>query len=324
MKLLLRLLGLACLVLSVGAAVADDQALKQTQPIASSLGVGSSDYRLGGGDLIEISAYGVKDFQHTVRISASGVVKLPLLGQVSVTGKTAGDLEKHLEDLLRADLIQDPTVSVFVVEYKARMIFVLGAVRQPGQYQVIKRLRVIDVLTMAGGLDQNAGDELLIQHQRPTAVAAADGQQTGVIRRIDLKALLTDGDLELNVALEDGDVITVPEKIVDYYYVVGEVNGPGAFVLPDTGPILVSQALARAGGPMRTAKMKSGTLVRYNEGQERQQIPVNFSAIFAGKTPDVELHPNDIIFVPGSQFKTFGYAMLQVLPSTVTRVTMWR
>ena len=322
MNLQLRIFALASAILAcLGAA--DDQLPKPPAPDLNVLARSSKDYRLGGGDLIEISVYGVQSYSHKVRVAASGLIRLPLIGEISVEGKTAGELERELEGLLREGVIWEPTVSVYTVEHKSRMLFVLGAVRQPGQFQIIKQLRVVDVLTMAGGLADNAGDELLIQRQELNGVIAATkpGEPNNI--RIDLKELLSGGDLSLNITVEDGDIITIPEKIVHHYYVVGEINSAGAFVLPEETSLLASQALARAGGAMKTAKLKKAVLIRFSEAEEREQLPLNFAAIFDGKDPDLNLRPNDIIFVPGSKFKTFGYAMLQVLPTTLTRATIW-
>ena len=282
----------------------------------------AADYKLGGGDLLEISAYGIQSFSHVIRVTASGIIRIPLLGEIAVDGKTASQLERYIEDSLREGFIQEPTVSVFVKEYKARSVFVLGAVQQPGQYQIIKQLRVLDVITLAGGLTPDAGDELLIQ--RHGNGDGSKGSDNTLVTRIDVAALLDGSTQDNNVVVEDGDTLTIAQKIVDYYYVVGEVNGSGAFPLPEEGDILVSQALARAGGAMKTAKLKKGLLVRYDDNQQRIQSPINFPAIFQGEADDVALQANDIIFVPGSGIKSLGYAMLQVVPQTAQRAVIIR
>ena len=118
----------------------------------SSLGKSDAEYRLGPGDLIEIGVFGVENFRHTLRISASGVIKLPLLDPVTAAGLTAAELEERLTALLDGEVIKNPQVSVFVKEYRSQTVYVLGAVQKPGQYQITLQLKIVDVLSMAGGL----------------------------------------------------------------------------------------------------------------------------------------------------------------------------
>ena len=137
----------------------------------SSLGKTDAEYRLGPGDLIEISVFGVENFRHTLRISASGVIKLPLLDPITAAGLTPAELEQRLTSLLNDDVIKNPQVSVFVKEYRSQSVYVLGAVRSPGQYQITLQLKIVDVISMAGGLQSNAVDEAVIQRR------SADGRR---------------------------------------------------------------------------------------------------------------------------------------------------
>jgi len=107
---------------------------------------------------------------------------------------------------------------------------------------------------------------------------------------------------------------------VKVYYVIGEVMSPGAYQLPADRTLLLTQALAQAGGPMKTAKMNSGLLVRYDEQGTRQELAVNFSDLLKGKKADFPIQSNDVIFIPGSNFKNIGYGLLGSIPSTITRI----
>jgi polysaccharide export outer membrane protein len=185
----------------------------------------------------------------------------------------------------------------------------LGAVRNPGQDQITLQLKIVDVLSMAGGLQSNAVDEAVIQRR-----SAEGGDE---IIKVNLQELLEKGDLERNVVVRGGDVIHIQERLAQTVYVVGEVNRAGAFQLPAKQSLRVSQMFAWAGGPMRTAKMSDGILLRYNEKGERQELPVNFADILKGKTEDFMVQANDIIFVPGSKFKSIGYGLLDMVPGTL-------
>ena len=310
---------------AVPAQVAPGQALPvpvpQGVPPASSLPLpqafsalprANAEYRLGPGDLIEVGVFGVDDFRHTVRISASGQVKFPLIEPVNAAGLTAAELEERLAIMLGTDVIKNPQVSVFVKEYRSQPVYVLGAVRTPGQYQITMQLRFVDALSLAGGLQPTAGDEAVIQ--RPLA---GGGEET---ISVDLAKLLETGDLSVNVLIQGGDVIHVRERLVETIYVVGEVTRAGAFVKPPKHDVRVSQVLAWAGGPMKTAKLSDGRLVRYNATGGRDEVPLNIKDIFNGKAEDVFVRPNDILFIPGSTIKTLGFGVLSAIPGTIASI----
>ncbi len=272
-----------------------------------------AEYRLGAGDLIEITVFGVPNFSHNLRISSSGMIKLPLLEPLKAAGQTPAELEESLAAVLDGELIRNPQVSVFVKEYRSQPVFILGAIRSPGQYMVTLQLNIIDVVSMAGGLQPNAGDEAVIQRRNPDTGAAE-------VIKVDLKALVEDGDLSKNVPVSGGDVINIQERPIRTAYVIGEVNRSGAFQLPPKLPLRVSQAIASAGGPQKTAKMSDGILVRYDAAGVRQELPVNFDDILKGKKEDFLVHPDDIIFVPGSKFKSIGYGLLNIVPGALAQV----
>ena len=281
-------------------------------PAFSALPRANAEYQLGPGDLIEVGVFGVDEFRHTVRISASGVVKLPLIDAVSAAGMTAAELEQKLGQMLGTEVIKNPQVSVFVKEYRSQPVYVLGAVRSPGQYQITAQLRIVDAIAMAGGAQPTAGDEATIQ--RPLADG---GEQTITV---DLAKILETGDLSRNVIIQGGDVIHVKPRPVETIYVVGEVSRAGAFQKTPKQELRVTQALAAAGGPMRTASLSKGLLVRYNEAGQRSEVPLDVKAILTGKSPDVLVQANDIIFIPGSTMKSLGYGIMAVLPGTVAAI----
>jgi len=286
-----------------------------------------ADYRVGVGDLLEISVFGFDQFHKTLRIGGAGTIRLPLLEEVAVEGRTVSEIEEMLSRLLKeAELFKDPDVNVKVQEYRSQTVFVLGRVRQPGQYHLTRPSRLIDVLSMAGGVqDERADDRAIIERYRESAEAtnssaAADPAAKKPVETIsvDLEELLENGDLSLNHWVLDGDVVTVPEREIKEFFIIGEVNRPGAFEMdPDEG-LLLSQALARAGGPMKTAKLGKGILARFGKEGEREEIAINVEKILEGKEEDVPIMPDDVIFIPGSTFKSIGYGLLGAIPRTVS------
>ncbi|MCZ6768518.1 MAG: polysaccharide biosynthesis/export family protein [Acidobacteria bacterium] len=291
----------------------------------------ASQYRLGAGDLIEVSIFGVEDFNYSLRIDSLGQINLPFIGSITAAGLTPTELGHELKSTLEGRLIRNPQVSVFVKEYRSQPVFVLGAVRQPGQYQMVYQLNLIDVIAMAGGLEiERAADYALVRRRgsgtdnegiNPSRTNGESAQLEVV--EIDLKELLEGEDFSLNIPIQGGDVIHIPERKMELFYVVGEVTKPGAFEIPPQNDVFVSQAVTWAGGPMKTAKTDKGILVRYNGKGERQEMAVNFSDIIQGKKSDFLVQPNDIIFIPGSTAKSLGYGLLQIIPATLSGSIIW-
>jgi len=324
---------LACLIamLLIPGPVRLTQRLDESSSVTSdgSQHIASPDYRLGPGDVIDVAVFNTSNLAQTLRVSSSGSITMPFLGKVAVSGLTGDELEIELASRLKdSGLVRDPQVSVFIREFNSQPVFVLGAVRLPGQYVITQPLQLVQVLAMAGGLDPiRAADYMQFQRRGKAGAAApvnlTDELQGENVRRIDLKKLLELGEEELNLPVQGGDVIFVPERPVSMFYVVGEVNHPGAFQLPDEGDLLLSQALAQAGGPMKTAKIGKGMLVRYDEHGRRQEVAVNFSDILRGKKPDLTVQRDDVIFIPGSNFKTIGYGLLGTIPGTVSGTVIY-
>lgn len=291
-----------------------------------------SEYKLGGGDLIQVSVFGIEDFKYSLRVNSRGEITLPFLGKVNAANLTPAELEYHLKTRLESGLIHNAQVSVFVQEYRSQAVFILGAVVQPGQYQIIHQLNLVDILAMAGGLDvETAGDLAIVQRMSPSQTPTSksqfsgSGEQTLNVRKqgskvieVDLKALLDGKNLSLNVPIKGGDVINVPPRKKDLFYVVGEVNRAGAYEIPRKNNVFVSQAIAWAGGPLKTADTKKGILVRYKDNGGREELEVNFRDIMKGRKSDFAIQPNDIVFIPGSMYKTLGYGLIGAIPSAAS------
>ena len=282
-----------------------------------------SEYKLGTGDLIEVSVFGVKDYNYDLRVNSRGQVTLPLLGLVQAADLSPSELEQELKTRFENGYIKNAQISVFVKEYRSQPVFVLGAVRQPGQYQMIHQLNLVDVISMAGGLVmEKAADHALVQRRGSTLTAG--GSVAGPdVTKVDLNALLQEGDLGLNVPIQGGDVIHVPERKVDFYYVVGEIIKPGGYEIPARNEVLVSQALASAGGPLSTAKISKGILVRYDGTGFRQELAINFERIIKGEEEDFTVVANDILFIPGSGAKKLAQGLMQIIPHTVSGSIIW-
>ncbi|HEV2522293.1 MAG TPA: polysaccharide biosynthesis/export family protein [Candidatus Acidoferrales bacterium] len=313
----------------------------------------SSESRIGPDDLLDITVFEAPEMNRTVRVAANGEISLQLVGAVKAAGLTPSELESVLQELLRRTYMKDPHVGVFVRELESHPVSVVGAVKQPGVFQIRGTKTVIEMLSMAQGLAEDAGDTVLIVRGTESARAqSSQGQDIGnagkpplrLIRaesskydspetasqekgaeteKIDLKKLLDSADPARNLQVHPGDIVKVPRA--EIVYVVGEVGKPGGFVLQSNENISLLQALALAGGPTHTSALGRARIIRTDAASgKRSEIPMNLGKILTGKSPDLILQPRDIVFVPNSAAKSAFYRGSEAALQTATGVAIYR
>lgn len=288
------------------------------------------DYRIGPEDLLEISVLEAPDLNRTVRVSEDGTISLALLGSIPVTGLSTRELQADLEDRLRHTYMKDPQVSVFVQEMRSHPVSVFGAVEKPGVYQIRNAKTLVEVLSMAEGLANDAGDTVIIVRQSgdPADLAltaslgsnppvATDSPSQAALSKlnpsgqagdevsgreniaVNLKDLLDSSDPRSNVLVYPGDLVKVARAGI--VYVVGQVHKPGGFLLNTNANISVLQAIALAEGVTPNAKGKEARIfLAGGSSESRKEIAINLDKIMAGKTPAPLLKPDDVLFVPNS------------------------
>jgi polysaccharide biosynthesis/export protein len=141
-----------------------NQRLEQIKQSLSGAGQNSeaNDYCIGPQDLLEISVFQAPELSATVRVSASGEISPPLIGPVQAAGLTTKSLQAVLEELLRRTYMKDPHVSVFVKEMQSHPVSVFGAVKKPGVFQIGTPKTLVEILSMAEGLAEDAGDTIIV------------------------------------------------------------------------------------------------------------------------------------------------------------------
>ena len=254
----------------------------------------TQEYRVGPKDLLEISVFGADELSRTVRVSEDGKVTLPLLGEVLVDGLTKSEVEKKLGQLLGEKYVQNPQVTVFIREYQSKRVSVLGAVEKPGPYQLLGRQTLMQIISEAGGLTRDAGNEIVVIRQ------LSDGLSTSL--RISIDDLFLKGDAKLNVPMEAGDIVTVPVDKPVVVYVFGQVKNPGALQVKKSNIPTLLQAIAQAGGFTDRASKGGVIIKRKDETGKEKEIKVNVRSILKNKVKDVQLLENDTIYVPESLF----------------------
>jgi polysaccharide export outer membrane protein len=295
----LVVVSVASATLSAQVAVAPRGGVQQPAPVAPV--AADTDYHVGAGDLLAISVLQVPDLKTSVRVSQQGAISLPMLGVVQVGGLSAAQIEARLADQLRRTYVKDPQVSVQVAEMESHPVSVVGAVAQPGVYQVRGPMHLLAVLSLAKGVSENAGDSVIVVPADPSAKPI----------EVDLKKLLESNASETNVIVRAGDVVKVPSA--PRVYVVGEVNKPGSFPVPRGERLTVLRAVALGEGLTPTAAKGDTVILRTAEDGRQTEIDIRLDRIMKADEPDPVLQANDVIFVPGSGGKAAARATLSVL-----------
>jgi len=254
----------------------------------------SLEYRIGPKDLLEISVFGLDELNTTVRVSEEGKITLPLLGEVEVQGLTKTQVEKKLARLLEKKYLQNPQVTVFIKEYQSKRVSVLGAVRNPGPYELLGRQTLLQIISEAGGMTEDAGETIIIIRQ------SADGSSTTL--RIPVEDLVVKGDASLNIVLRPGDIVNIPIDKIVHVYVFGQVRNPGALAVKRSHIPTLLQAIAQAGGFAERANKGRVLIKRKGKDGREIQIKVNVKDIIKGKKKDIQLQENDVVFVPETIF----------------------
>lgn len=237
----------------------------------------AQDYLLGGGDVVAISVYEQPDMETTVRISGDGMISLPLLGRVSAENLSVKQLETKIARLLADGYIVDPQVHVFVKEFRSRKVTILGEVISPGVYEIQGETSILELISQANGLTENAAYQAIIQ-----------GRKTPVTV-VDLAQLMKEGKASQNIHIVDGDHVFIPKKEV--FYVSGQVNRPGVYNYEQN--LTVVKALTMAGGPTSKASPERTRIIRNKDGKEH---------LIKGVRMDMRILPDDVIMVPESYF----------------------
>src|SRR5258708_6033184 len=120
------------------------------------------EYTIGPDDVLDINVFEAQELNRQVRVSANGEISLPLLGAVRAAGLTPRELEKNLEELLPQKYMKDPHIGVFVREMQSHAVSVVGAVRKPGTFQISSSKSLLEILSLAEWLAEDAGEEVTI------------------------------------------------------------------------------------------------------------------------------------------------------------------
>jgi polysaccharide export outer membrane protein len=260
------------------------------------------NYVIGPHDELNITIWHHGDLNRQVPVSADGYFSFPLLGRIKASGLTVLELEKKVAELLNKDYIVDPQVIIRVTAFKSKKVFVLGEVARPGAYSLSKTDTVLEIITKAGGVTNNAAQEIIIvrppqeraSSEQPANLDSKDNQ----LIRVNLQVLLA-GDLHKNITVQSNDTIYVPRA--DIFSIFGEISRPGTYTLNKETTII--EAITLAGGPTANADQERVELLR-KEGNDQKKIILNMNEFLQEKeqTEEFLIHDGDVLHLPAAKF----------------------
>src|SRR6266571_3362286 len=266
--------------------------------------------KIGSGDLAEISVFGIPELTQKVRVNSNGDVSLSLIGMVHLAGLSPDQAERQIEKMLvQGGYVKDPHASVLLVEYATQGVSVMGEVAKPGVYPVLGTRRLFDVISAASGLTDKAGRTVTITHrdhpQEPQVITLSKDPSKA---------------LEANIEVMPGDTVLVSRAGV--VFVVGDVTRPSGFTIDKNDGLTVLQAIALAEGNKSTASLDKAKLIR-KTSQGPEEISIPLKRILQGKSKDLALQAEDIVFVPGSLTRSAGKRTLEAILQTATGVAIY-
>lgn len=266
-------------------------------------GKADPEYRVGEGDVLRINVFGEPGMNDLrVRIEADGRIQLPAIESPKVSGMTLRQIQTKLTEAYRAEFNQ-PWVMVTMDSYGSRPVYLLGEFNSPGVAYMDRPTTLINAVALGKGTTGKA-------YMPGARVIRGDA-----ILPIDIKSVLRDGRLEQNIWLKGGDTIFIPNAEELKCYVVGAVQSAGAFPCAE-GQQTLARVLATAGGPAPgKAALGNVRIIRTISPVEGQVMTVNAALILKGESPDVELRPDDIVFVPQTTLSRWNDVVQQMLPT---------
>lgn len=262
-----------------------------------------AEYRVGEGDVLKVNVFGETGMNDLlIRVEADGRIQMPAIESPKVSGLTLRDIQKKLAEAYRAEFNQ-PWVMVTMASYGSKPVYLLGEFNSPGVTFMDRPTNLLNAVALGKGTTGKA-------YMPGARVIRGD-----VILPVDIKSVLKDGRLEQNIWLKGGDTVFIPSAEELKCYVVGAVQAPGVFPCAE-GQQTLARVLAAAGGPTGTkASMGSVRIIRTLSPVEGQVLTVNASDVLSGKAADIDLRPDDIVFVPQTALSRWNDIVQQILPT---------
>jgi len=284
----------------------------------------TAEFTLGPGDHLAIDVVGQEGSRVETVVGPDGKIYYEMLAGLDVWGQTLGQARSALEGALKTYYRGDPRVNITLLEVGSKNVWVLGRLGAPGVYPLTGPTTLLDAISAAGGPSDaqsvtqlSNGATLTFANPRQHA---SDLRQAFVVRNgqplpVNIDRLLNQGDMSQNIYLQPDDMVYLPSPRSQEIYVLGQVNQARAVRLP--GQATLVGAIAAAGGTADNAHLSQVAVVR--GGVSEPAIAVyDYKAILTGKAPNVQLEPNDIVYVPRTPYHLLG-RYLDLIVTTFAR-----
>jgi len=255
---------------------------------AACCGAQNESLTIGPGDTVHVKVLESPELEQTTRVTDAGALTLILGGKVQVAGLTPAEAAVAVARVLvEGHYLLTPHVSVITEQTATENVTILGQVRTPGSYPIATPRPILDVLALAGGLNDVAQRKVTIQRH-------SNKERVDYVLSNSANAAL-DG----NIPVYPGDTVLVPKA--DVVYVLGDVNRPGGIaIVTNDSKLSALQALSLAGGTPPNAVPSHARLIRKQPDGTHVEQQLQLSAMQKGKEPDIPLQGDDIIYVPFS------------------------
>ncbi len=290
--------------LPAGMKVPTPPTVPHTAPAALALfdQASDEDYRLGEGDVVGLHVWDRPDLSGDHVVGPDGRVTVPFAGPQKVAGLSREQAAAAVRDGL-ARYYANAVVTVRVQQYVSNQVVVLGRVNSPGVQTFPARPTLLEAIARAGGFFRSTDSDAL-----PALTHCAIVRGRDKVAWLDLRRLLEEGDLSLNLRLRPNDLVFIPEWEDVPIYVLGQVLRPGP-VRWSPG-LSVLDALARAGGLNRDAATGQINIVRPSTGERFMLAQTDLF----DKRVNVELKKGDLIYIPTNLLADVGYVFEKINP----------
>ncbi len=288
-------------------------------------------YLIGIGDVLDVRIFGRPELSRdAVRVDERGMIRVPLVEMdIRASCRTETELSREIANRY-VEYLRNPHVDVFIKDFRSKFVAVLGAVREPGRFQLQRRIRLLELLSFAGGPTDKAGGRIQIKHapeieqcevkdktalETPVSALSANDVSSDWY---ELESLMQGGESpSANPYIRPGDIVNMIEA--DKIYVIGNVYRPS--IIPLKEKITLTEAIATAGGTLPDTDFDHVRIVRKTKGQTAaSQIVVDLKSIKKQQSEDIVLQSDDIVEVPTSSGKKFIHGLLNSVAPSITRL----
>ncbi len=260
------------------------------------------NYRIGAGDVLDVIVDNNDALSRRgIRVNNQGMIQLAMLDtDVLAACRTERELADQIREKYKKYLLQ-PHINVAVKEFNSTPVAVIGAVNNPGRFQLQRPVRLLEMLTLVNGPSVAAGRTLQVI-RNPRAIIGCERPEQVELDLDETELLVLalgetlKGSDEANPFVRSGDVIRIPDA--EQAFIHGNIRNAMAINLKE--PVTLTQAIVMAGGLAPDAQIEKIKIIRREAGSTaKKEIVVNLKEIRKQDSEDIFLQPNDLVEIPG-------------------------